>query len=160
MKKLSHYISFLLLLFSSSLAAEKVNYFIAYTQQENGIVIENWDGYEPTLGLNFSQIIDYCTSTHSNYSIPTFEVYDLTDLQIKCYDRDGNEINEVPLILSIESLGDIFNLSGAEIYFTDRNYPYIRLWAECIYERSGGSRFTFPIIFLNDKAFISKIIQP
>jgi len=160
MKKLSYCITYLLLLFSTSLVAEKLNYFIAYTQEENGIVIENWDGYEPTLGLNFSQIIDYCTSSHSNHSIPTFEAFDLSNLQINCYDRHGNEINEVPLILSVESLADIFNLNGTEIYFTDKNYPYIRLWAECIYERSDGSRFTFPIILLNNKGFISKIIQP
>jgi hypothetical protein len=119
----------------------------AYTDA-NGMLtsIQSWDGYEPIIGLNFYQKIDYCQAKKIHFSIEAGVAWGFQDIQIECFDIDGQIIINVPLVLSIESLSGEVHSDNGTIVIPPVNEPYVRLWVESIYENLNGRRYSFPLI--------------
>jgi len=120
----------------------------AYTDA-NGFLtsIQSWDGYEPIIGLNFYQKIDYCQAKKIHFLIEKEVPWGFQDIRVECFDVDGKIIINAPLVLSIESLSnEIDSDNNAIVIPHNFTEPYVRLWVESIYENLNGIRYSFPLI--------------
>jgi hypothetical protein len=146
---------FILSFFHAALFGAEERLAIGFSGESGNLTnITIWNGYEPVIGLNFSQRIDYCTSQKNHIELTLGTVWSLSNINLRCFDRDGVVIHDVPLILSIESLNNnqISIQDDSLVVPASVREPYIRLWIESMYEKSNGIRYTFPIILSFSKA--------